>query len=179
MTENKQQDIILYVPRSNQLTSILVGLICLIVGLSIPFLAGWQLFALLFSLLLIIGGIWLSPVLAWKLLHHPVLLINEEGVSSQHPMFSITLKWDEISATYWVNKRGKFMFTVDISPAGLLSFASRQRRRINKGIDIIVPQQALSISSTNLSIPVDEVLTQICERFVDQIDRYHIDCLMD
>ena len=171
----EKQDIILYVPRSNLVTAVLFGLMCLLIGFTTPFLAGWNLPALLFSLLFITGGIWFGPVHAWKLLHQPVFIVNAEGIHSQYPTLSIAIKWDEIDAIYRLSRRNRSAFGVDMSPAGLVAFFARQGKPIPRGMDITRPQEALLILSTNLPIPVDELLAQIRERFAAQLERYHID----
>lgn len=179
MENAEKKDIILFVPRSNLLTAVLVGFISLFIGLAFPFLVGWQLLTFGVSLLFIIGGLWLGSVLAWKLLHRPVLIVNSEGICSQHPMFGTKIRWEEMDAVYRINAKNGGAFAVDISPAGLVAFLSRQSKRLPKGRDLAGPQLALGIPAANLPIPVDELLAQIRERFAEQIERYHIDCSAD
>lgn len=179
MEDSEKKDIILFVPRSNLLTAVLVGFISFFIGLAFPFLAGWQLLTFGVSLLFIIGGLWLGSVLAWKLLHRPVLIVNSEGICSQHPMFSINILWEEIDSIYRINTRRGGVFAVDISPAGYVALMARQSKRLPKGRDLAGSQLALGIPAANLPILVDELLAQIRERFAEQIERYHIDCSAD
>ncbi len=171
MSMTEQQNIVLPVPRSNLIPGFFLG-IFLPVGFLIPFLAGWQLPALDISLFSIFAGI-NGLVLTWKLLHTPTLVINEEGICSLHPLARSTIKWEEVDALYSTNHGT--MFAVDLSPAGLVSFFSRQGKSIPRRLNVTVPQLALGIQAINLPIPVDQLLAQIRARFSDQLERYHID----
>lgn len=171
MNANEYRDIVLPVPRSNLYVVLFMG-IFLPIGVLLPFLAGWQLPVLGLSLFLSFAGIFFL-VPGWKLLHTPVLVINEKGVDSLHPWFRCTIMWDEIDAIYSIGHG--IAFAVDLSPAGLVSFFARQRKSIPPRLDMTVPQLALSIQAANLPLPVDQLLAQIREYFPDQLERYHID----
>jgi hypothetical protein len=171
MTATESQDIILYVPKSNVFTVVFAGL-CLPLGFILPFLVGWQLPVLLCSLFLLIIGGGLGPFIVWKMLHDPILVINSEGIFSRA---SFLVKWEEIDSIYSLNARSRVAFAVDASPTGMLTFFSRRGVRIPRWMDVTVPQQALVISSTNLPLPVDQLLSLIGERFSVQVEHYKID----
>jgi hypothetical protein len=177
MTATESQDIILYVPKSNVLAAVLMGICLPPIGIIIPFLAGWQFLALLLSLFLIIVGVWLGPVFAWKMIHNPILIINAEGIGYLNPSSRkpTQFRWEEIDSIYHIDKRNGAVFAVDLSPVGLISFFSRQGGRIPRRIDITAPQLALGIPDTNLPLPVDQLLAQVRERFSVQLERYNID----
>ena len=170
MTAMGSQDIILYVPKSNIFTAALVGLF-LPLGCILPFLVGWQLPVLAFSVFFIFAGGGLGPFVLWKMVHDPILIINSEGILSRTPFL---IKWEEIDSIYSLHGRGKVAFAIDASSSGLISFFSRRGTRIPRQMDVTVPQQALVISSTNLPLPVDQLLTLIHERFSTQLEQYHI-----
>lgn len=170
MTETESQDIILYVPKSNVFTAVLMGL-CLILGFILPFLVGWQLPVLLYSLFFIIIGGGLGPFIVWKMFHDPILVINSEGIFSRA---SFLVKWEEIDSIYSLHARRRSAFAVDVSPTGVLTFFPRRGMHIPRRMDVTVPQQALVIFSTNLPLPVDQLLTLIRERFAAQLERYNI-----
>ena len=111
----------------------------------------------------------------WKMLHDPILVINAEGIYSQAPFLKAHVKWEEIDSIYRINAKNKSVLAVDASPTGLLTISSRQGGHIPKGIDITVPQMTLGIPSTNLPLPVEQLLSLIRERFSDQLGRYKID----
>src|SRR5579859_3522179 len=157
MNTIKYQDIVLPIPRSNLLTAFLMG-ICLPIGLAIPFVARWQLPALVIGLFFILAGVF-GLVLAWKMLHTPVLIINKEGIFYLHPLLHSTIKWDEIDAIYCAKARNRAIFAVDLSPDGLVSFFARQGRSLPRHLNNTEPQLALSIPATNLPIPVSQLLT--------------------
>lgn len=102
-------------------------------------------------------------------------MINAEGICSLHPMLRTKIKWEEIDFIYRINRRKGAVFAVDLSPAGLISFFSRQGRGIPGYLNISEPQLALGIPETNLPLPVDQLLAQIRERFSAQLAYYHID----
>ena len=169
MTAMGSQDIILYVPKSNIFTAALVGLF-LPLGCILPFFGGWQLPILLCSLFfIIIGGF--GPFMIWKMFHDPILVVNSEGIFSRA---SFLIKWEEIDSIYSLHGRGRVAFAINASSSGLISFFSRRGTRIPRQMDVTVPQQALVISSTNLPLPVDQLLTLIRERFSTQLEQYHI-----
>lgn len=170
MTATESQDIILYVPKSNVFTAILMGL-CLLLGLILPFLVGWQLPVVLCSIFFILIGGGLGPFVIWKMFHDPILSITSEGIFSRA---SFLVKWEEIDSIYSLHARSKTAFAVDVSPTGMLPFFSRRGVPIPRKIDATVPQQALVISSTNLPLPVDQLLLLIRERFAVQLDRHKI-----
>ncbi len=108
------------------------------------------------------------------MLHDPVLIINTDGISSQHPFFRTQIKWEEIDSIYQIERKNGTVFAVNLSPTGLVSFLSRQGKGVPRRLNIAVPQLALGILDTNLPIPVDQLLAQICERFSAQLERYSI-----
>lgn len=167
----EDQAIVLYTPKLTSFQAVYTVL-CLSVGIALPFLMGWQLLPLLGSLFLFVVAIWLGPVTTWSRIHHPILIINAEGINSQSQL----IKWEEIDSVYRITARNGGVFAVDILPAGLVSFFARQGKRIPRSINITEPQLVLGISSIRLPIPVDELLALIRERFSVQIERYHIDC---
>jgi len=170
MTATESQDIILYVPKSNVFTAALMG-ICLLTGLALPFFVGWQFPVLLCSLVFIIlGGP--GPFLIWRTVHDPILVINAEGIFSRASFF---VKWEEVDSIYNLHARNRTAFAVDVSPSGVLAFFARRGMRIPGRMDVTVPQQALVIDSTNLPLPVDQLLSLIRERFSAQLERYKID----
>src|SRR5260221_5009771 len=119
MTATERHDIILYVPTSNVLAAVLMGICLPTFGIIIPFLAGWQFLALLLSLFLIILGVWLGPVFAWKMIHNPILIINAEGIgylnpSSRTPM---QFRWEEIDSIYHIDSSNGAVLAVDLVPA--------------------------------------------------------------
>jgi len=171
MTATEDQAIVLYTPRLTLFLAVYTVL-CLSVGIALPFLAGWQFLSLVGSLFLISVAIWLGPVTTWRRIHHPILIINTEGIGSQSQL----IKWEEIDSIYRITARNGGVFAVDISPAGLAAFFARQGKRIPRSNNITEPQLVLGISSIRLPIPVDELLALIRERFSVQIERYHIDC---
>jgi hypothetical protein len=173
MTATQDQDIIVYASRSDILTGILIGVFCLLLGIVILFLGKWQFPALGASLVFIIGSV-LSWIFAWKMVHHPLFIINAEGIRSLHPMLRIDIKWEEIDAIYRINTRTAIVFAVDLSSTGLNAFFARKGKRIPWRLDTTVPQLALGIRQSNLPLPVDQLLTQIHERFSAQIEHYHI-----
>jgi hypothetical protein len=166
----ESQDIILYVPKSNVFTAALVGLF-LPLGCILPFLVGWQLPVLVVSLFFIFVGGGLGSFVLWKMVHDPILIINSEGISSRT---SFLIKWEEIDSIYSLHGRSRIAFALDASPAGLPPFFSRRGMQIPKRMDVTVPQQALVIRSTNLPLPVDQLLRLIRERFSPQLERYEI-----
>jgi hypothetical protein len=169
ITEN--QDIILYAPKSNVFTAVILGVMALSIGSAFLFSARWQFPFLLGGLFFVIAGLWFGLVITWQILHDPILIINSEGILSQT---SFLIKWEEIDSIYSVHARSRDAFALDASPAGLLSFFSRRGVRIPRQMDRTIPQQALVISSTNLPLPVNQILTLIRERFSAQLEQYHI-----
>jgi hypothetical protein len=171
---DQQQNITLYAPKSNVLIAIFLGF-CLPLGIMLPFLLGWQFPILLSSLFLIVSGI-AFLILAWKMIHRPALIINAKGIFSLHPLLRTDIQWEEIASIYRINRRRNgAVFAVDISPAGLLSFSSRQSKSPPHVLDTSMPQLALGIPQSNLPIPVDHLLSQIRAQFAEQIAYYHID----
>ena len=63
---------------------------------------------------------------------------------------------------------------MDASPAGLIALSSRKGWNMPQSMDITVSQEALSMPSTNLPLPVDQLLALIRERFSTQLEQYHI-----
>ncbi|MBV9615559.1 MAG: hypothetical protein JO031_08890 [Ktedonobacteraceae bacterium] len=171
MTAIESQDIILYAPQSNILTAVLKG-ICLPIGVALPFFTGWQFPVLVCSLFFILLGGGLGPFLIWKMVHDPILVINAEGIFSRASFF---VKWEEVDSIYRLHARNRTAFAVDLSPSGVLAFFARRGMRIPGRMDVTVPQQALVIVSTNLSLPVDQLLSLIRERFSAQLERFKID----
>lgn len=169
----KDQDIILYAPKSNVLLAVFMGIICLPIGIAIPLLAGWQLSALFCSLLFVSLGLWFGPILVWQLLHNPILIINAEGICCLHPFFRTDIRWDETDSIYPLNSGTAL--AVDLSPTGLVSFFSRSARHLPKHLGITIPQQVLIIRGVNIPLPVNQLLTQIREKFSLQLARYNID----
>ena len=129
--------------------------------------------AFLFSVLFILGGFWFGLFFPWKLVHNPTLMIDSESIRSQHPFFRFQVKWEEIDAIYQISHGTAF--ALDLSPTGLLSYFSRQGERIPRRLDPTVPQQVLVIQGTNLSLPIDQLLAQIRERFAVQLEHYNIE----
>jgi hypothetical protein len=173
MTAPESQDIILYAPKSNLLPSAFMG-IFLPVGLALPFFAGWQWLTLLLGFLFIITGIWAGLVEIWKMLHNPVLVINTEGIYSPVLSQKARIKWEEMAFIYFFTQGNKVVFAVDASPTGLIALSSRTGWNIPHGMDITVPQEVLSMPSTNLPIPDDQILVLIHERFSAELERYSI-----
>ena len=180
MEATEEQSMVLYAPWSNRLTAVLVGITALASGITLsvlaPVLAGWRYFALalVLGLLVILAGVW-ALIHAWYILHHPILLINTEGICRQEAGFRMHMKWEEIDAIYCISVGKGGVFAVDLSPAGLVPFFARHGKRIPQRMNINVPQLAFGIPSVNLPLPVNEVLAQIRERFAAQVERYHID----
>ena len=167
------QEIIFSVPKSNLLFSAFMG-IFLPIGLALPFFAGWQWLTLVLSFLFIITGIWAGLVEIWKMLHRPALVINTEGIYSPVLSQKARIQWEEMASIYSFTQRNKVVFAVDASPAGLIALSSRKGWNIPRGMDITMPQEALSIPSTNLPLPVDQILVLIRERFSAELEQYHI-----
>ncbi len=110
--------------------------------------------------------------MVWKMFHDPILVINSEGIFSRA---SFLIKWEEIASIYRLNARGRVAFGVDASPTGVLPFFFRRGVSLPRRMDVTVPQQALVISSTNLPLPVDQLLSRIRERFSAELERDKID----
>ncbi len=180
MSITEEQSLLLYAPKSNLLTAVLVGICVLAIGITLPFLApfltGWQYVALVLvlGLLLIMGGV-LILIHAWYIFHHPALIINTEGICRQELFLRMQIKWEEIDAIYRINASNGGVFAVDLSPAGLVTFFARHGKHMPSRMDISVPQLALGIPAVNLPLPVDQLLAQIRERFAAQLEWYHID----
>jgi len=172
-TIDHKQSITLYVPKSNVLVAIFIGF-CLPLGVILPFYLGWRFPILVGGLFLIILGV-TSLLLAWKMIRHPMLIINAKGIYCLHPLLRINVQWEEIASIYRINRRNGMVFAVDVSPAGLLSFFTRQGKAPPRIVDTSVPQLALGIPQSNLPVPVDQLLSQIQEQFAEQIASYHID----
>lgn len=99
MTAIESLDIILYAPKSNMLPSVFMGMF-LPIGLALPFFAGGQWLTLLLSFLFIITGIWAGLVEIWKMFHHPVLVINTEGIYSPVLSQKARIQWEEMASIY-------------------------------------------------------------------------------
>lgn len=140
----------------------------------LPFFLGWQFPTLLGSLFLILLGI-TGLILVWKMIHHPMLIINAEGIYSLHPLLRTNIQWEEIASIYRIRRRNGAVFAVDIAPAGLISFFTRQGKASPRALETATPQLALGIPQSNLPVPVDQLLSQIQEQFAEQIAYYHID----
>lgn len=173
-TENQQREVVLYAPPSDRIGALLFGMLSLVLGLAFLLLGRWQLPALVASCLFFVGGV-LLLLLYRRLAHTPVLIINAEGIFSLRPMLRMTLKWEEIDAIYCaLLTRTTLAFTVDLSPAGLVSFFARHGKRPPRRLDMTIPQSALSIPQSNLPLPIAQLTAQIREQFAAQIERYHI-----
>ncbi|HEU5376791.1 MAG TPA: hypothetical protein VFV38_15250 [Ktedonobacteraceae bacterium] len=172
MSATENQSIILYAPRSNIIGGALIGIICLSIGVALPFLAGRQPPIFLLSPFFVLGGIWFVLIFLWKLLRNPILSIDSQGISSRHPFSRTQIKWEEIDSIYQINNGAAF--AVDLSPVGFVSFFSRRDGRIPQHLDLTTPHQAFVVQGINLSLPVDQLLAQIRERFSDQLERYNI-----
>lgn len=173
MTMIDNQNILVYVPRSNVFAAILIGSICLFMGIVSLVLADKQIYAFVFGVLFILGGLWLGSFVTWQMVHRPTLIIDSEGIRSQHSLSRFEVKWSEIDAIYQINYGTAF--AIDLSPMGLLSYFSRQGSRIPRHLDPTIPQQAVVVQGVNLALPIDQLLAQIRERFSDQLARYNID----
>lgn len=171
--KDHNQNITLYVPKSNVLVAMFIGF-CLPIGVMLPFFLGWQLPVLVGGFFLIIFGI-TGLILSWKLIHYPTLSINAKGISSLHPLLRTDIQWEEIASIYRINRRNGAVFAVDLSSAGLLSFFTRRGKDSSRVLDTSVPQLALGILPSNLPLPVDQLLSLIREQFAEQIAYYHID----
>jgi hypothetical protein len=169
-----KKNIILFAPKSNIATAIGTGLIGVLAGLALLYFARGQLLMLGFSILIIIGGLWLGSYFTWKLIRKPVLIIDAEGILSQSQL----LRWEEMDAIYRINTRKGGVFAVDISPAGLVTLTARQSKRLPGSRNLEGPQLALGVTAASLPIPVNELLALVRERFSEQIERYHINCPM-
>ena len=165
------QDIILYTPKLTPFLMVF-AVLCLSMGVGLPFLAEWQLSPLGVSLFLIAAGVWFGPVTVWQRMHYPILQINAEGIYSQSQL----LRWEEIDAIYRINTKNGGVFAVDISPNGVIAFFARQGKSLPRSKDMTGPQLALGLPGVRLPLPVDDVLVLIRERFSTEIERYHIDC---
>jgi hypothetical protein len=168
------QEIRLYEPKSNIAFGLFVAILCLGLGVLFPFLGKWQPLSIGGSLIFI-GASLLTCLFCIKLLRSPTLIINAEGIHSLKPALRMEIKWEEIDAIYRINAKFSPGFAVDLSPAGLLSFFTRQGKAPPRVLDTSVPQLALGIPQSNLPVPVDHLLSQIQEQFAEQIASYHID----
>mgnify|MGYP001288034498 CR=1 FL=1 len=168
---SEQQRIDVYVPRSNTLTFILVGVMCLSIGGGALVFADHQVAAYVLGVFFFVGGFWFLSF-PWKLIHTPTLIIDSEGIRSHHPFARWEVKWDEIDAIYSLSHGTAF--AIDLSPTGLLSYFSRQGGRIPRWLDLTVPQQVSVTPGVNLAIPIDQLLAQIREKFGVQLEHYHI-----
>lgn len=173
MTTAESQDLVLYAPRGNVVGVMILGCFCLSFGIIIHFLSGRPPFlGLLASIFFIIVGIFFGTY-AWQMVRKPMLTISAEGICSSSPFSSpVQLKWDEIDAIYCLS--GGPIFAVDLSPTGLVSYFSRQSKRIPRYLDITVPNQALDIREFNLPLPMKQLFAQIREHFSVQLERYDI-----
>lgn len=173
MMTTGNQEMRVYAPQSRVFWSILIGIMCLSLGITFFFLAQGQFPAFLASFLFILGGLWSGLFFAWKLICDPSLIIDSEGIRCQHPFSRFQVKWDEIDAIYRISYGTAF--AIDLSPTGILSYFARRGWRIPRWLDPTVPQQVIVVQGNQLSLPIDQLLVQISERFFAQLELYHID----
>lgn len=177
MTQAEHQDIVLYPPKWGPY-QVVFSLMCLFLGVALPLFSKGGFLPLIISLLFILGGLWIGPVMLWKRLYHPrpLLIINAEGISRNLFGENQLLKWDEIESIYRINTSNGGVFGVDITPAGVIAIYTRRGKPLPSGKAIRQLQEALGIPAVNLPIPVDDLLTRIHEQFSEQLERYHIEC---
>lgn len=132
-----------------------------------------QLVTYILSVCFTVGGLWFLSLPWWKLIHTPTLIIDSEGFRNSHPFNRWEVKWEEITAIY--SNAHRTAFAIDLSPTGLRAYFSRQGGRIPRWLDSTVPQQVLANQGTHLSLPVDQLLAQIREKFAVQLEHYQIE----
>lgn len=169
----EDQSIRVYAPRSNILVFPFMGVVFLSTAAVALVFADHQAAAYVLSVCFTVGGCWVLSLPWWKLIYTPTLMINSEGIHSYHPFNRWEVKWEEIAAIY-SHSHGT-AFAIDLSPAGLRPYFSRQGGRIPRRLDPTVPQQVLVNQGTNLSLPVDQLLAQMREKFAVQLEHYHIE----
>jgi hypothetical protein len=169
----EQQRIFVYAPRSTIFVFPFMGALCFsIAGVAFVF-ANHQVAAYVSSVCFTVGGFWFLSLPWWKLIHTPALVIDREGIRTFHPFNRWEIKWDEIAVIYSLTHGTTF--AIDLSPTGLRSYFSRQGGRIPRWLDLTVPQQVCVTQGTNLALPIDQLLTQIREKFAVQLEHYQIE----
>jgi hypothetical protein len=174
-SETGKQEIILDTPRWRLWAAPFVIGMPLLLGLALLLLAPRQLPYILMGLFFLGGGIVMGPTQVWKDLHVPVLVIDDEGISSPRILKHGKIKWEEIDA---ISCRVGGRLLIDASSSGIVAFLTRQnkgRLLIPRYMDITVPQTVFTIQQNMLPIPLDRLLEQIRARFQDQLAHYDID----
>lgn len=166
------QSICGYVSRSNIFAFPVLGFLYLFLAGIVFVYADHQIAAFVLSVCFTVGGFWVLSLPWWKLINTPVLIIDNEGIRSRHPFNRWEVKWEEIDAIY-SHSHGT-AFAIDLSPTGLRAYFSRQGGRIPRWLDPTMPQQVLANQGMNLSLPIDQLLAQMREKFAVQLEHYHI-----
>lgn len=132
------------------------------------------------TIALILSGIGsVSALLAWRGFHKTiVLVVNRDGFSfgESHTIGRFLLPWSEIEAIYLANKHLASLFCLSLRLRDLPHFRTRlnplQRLSVRKK-----PGRTgtpINLQQLVLSMPLEELLSQIIERFADELNHYEV-----
>jgi hypothetical protein len=175
LSETGKQEIILYPPRWHLWAALFVIGITLLPGLALLFLAPRQLPYILTGLFFLGGSIVIGLAQIRKDLRFPVLVIDDEGISSPHILKHEKIKWEEIDA---ISGSIDGYLLIDASPSGIIAFLARRNKgqlAIPRHVDITTPQTAFTIPQSMLPVSLYPLLEQIRTRFQSQLERYNIE----
>jgi hypothetical protein len=173
--EIEKQELILYTSRAGLGAFVFLSAALLTFGCIAIFHTQWSIAAFLLITFMFGMSVFVGPVMIWKVLRTPLLIIDDEGIASPRLLKNEKIKWEEINAIY--GRIGGSLL-IDASPSGLVAFLTRRNKGrlvIPRAMDITIPQTVLVISQSLLPIPLDRLLEQIRTRFQDQLERSNIE----